>query len=200
MPSVAHNKFALQISGARVLQSFYNQTSSASNDALAVEQMCLLATVAQAVGCWEGYIEAVVREFVSKTRIVAHRRSWPLIVQFEMLTDKLASDLNTPSWEKARDLFILITGADPHSAWTWTPKFTNSTDTKIFYDGVMKVRHSFAHGFSVPLDTPGLTAPGKLDLGYSTDVISCIEFFANSTDNLLERELQLRHGCPNGWS
>jgi hypothetical protein len=200
MPSVAHSKFLQQISGARIIESFCDKPSTATSDQAEIQQVCLLAAVAQSVGCWEGYIEAVIREFVSKTRVMAQRRSWPLIVQFEALVDKLASELNTPSWEKARELFIVVCGADPHSIWIWSPRFSNSTDTKLFFDGVMRVRHAFAHGFNIPADVPGLAIPGKLDVTYTTEVLDCIMFFAQATDNLLENELKVRHACASGWN
>ena len=200
MPSQSYEKFVRQIAGAKIIRSFHNQISSETTDATAVEQICLCAAVAQAVGCWEGYIEGAIREFVTKTRIMAQRRSWPLIIQFEALVDKLASELNTPNWDKTRELLIVITGMDPHPAWVWAPKFSNSTDTKQFFDGLMQVRHSFAHGFSVPHGTPGLTVPGRLDASYVNDAIDCITFFTHKTDELLEHELRTRHGCPSGWS
>jgi len=59
------------------------------------------------------YLEDVLKEFVSKTRVQAQRRAWTLIVQFESLVQKLTAELNTPSWEKAREL-IIITGMDPN--------------------------------------------------------------------------------------
>ena len=59
------------------------------------------------------YLEDVLKEFVSKIRVQAQRRAWTLIVQFESLVQKLTAELNTPSWETAREL-IIITGMDPN--------------------------------------------------------------------------------------
>ena len=141
---------------------------------------CLLrAAIAHAVGCWEGYIEGALPEFVSKTRVQAHRRAWTLIVQFESLVDKLTRDLNTPNWEKSRELILNVTGMDPYSSWIWAPRFANQTDTKAFFDGILQVRHSFAHGFPVPSGVPGLAVPGKLDVAYVNDAVTCLDFFAN---------------------
>jgi hypothetical protein len=197
--SAAFEKYRSAVVGAEVLSGFYDHASSASPNQLFTNSCLLSASVAQAVGCWEGYLEAVLREFVSKTRVQAHRRAWPLIVQFESLVDKMASELNTPSWEKCRDLVLNVTGMDVYPSWIWTGKFSNQTDTKAYFDGILRVRHSFAHGFPVPNDVPGLILPGKLDPGYVADAISCLNFFAVKTDALLEHELMHRHGCSTGW-
>lgn len=102
--SAAFSKFSASIAGARVLAGFNGSQSSFSSSQPFTDACVLSAGVAQGVGCWEGYLEAVLREFVSKTRVQAHRRAWTLIVQFEALVDKMASDLNTPNWDKCRDV------------------------------------------------------------------------------------------------
>lgn len=200
MASSAYSKFVGMMKGAEILSSFAGVASVACADQSIVDQVCRKAAVANAVGCWEGYIEAVVREFVSKVRVQTHRRSWTLIAQYESVVDKMAADLNTPSWDKSRDLILAVTGIDPYASWIWVNKFTNQNDTKHFFDGVMKVRHAFAHGFIVPSDVAGLAHPGVLDDLYVNDVKACVTFFAEKTDSLLEHELTHRHSCMTGWA
>ncbi|WP_155633196.1 HEPN domain-containing protein [Burkholderia stagnalis] len=199
MESAALTKFRAAVVGARVLASFVGNNSPVSPAQHFTDQNLMKAAVAQAVGCWEGYLEEVLKEFVSKTRVQAHRKAWTLIVQFESIVQKMTNELNTPSWDKARDLILIITGMDPYASWIWSPKFTNQNDTQAFLKGVMDVRHSFAHGFSTPTNVPGLTTPGILDAPYVGDVVSCLEFFSETTDSLLEHELTHRHGCTTGW-
>jgi len=158
------------------------------------------AAIASSVGCWEGYVEAVLKEFVAKTRINAQRKSWALIAQFEAIVDKLTSELNTPSWEKVRELLIGITGVDPYTSWVFKPIFSNQQDSKEFFDGILQVRHSFAHGFTIPSNIKGLNVKGKLDMIYVKQAFDFIEFIACETDKLLERELETKHACFSGWS
>jgi len=200
MPSAALNKFHTSLTSAKVLMAFHSVATPASGDLKFVEQTCLKAAIAAAVGCWEGYLEAALREFVSKTRVLAQRRAWSLIAQFEFIVDKLAADLNTPNWDKTRDLLLTVTGMDPYASWVWSPKYANPTDTKTYFDGILKVRHAFAHGFNIPGDVPGLLVPGVLDTTYSQDALDCIMFFATKTDELLEHELMHRHDCKTGWT
>ena len=200
MSSASLAKFQDSVVGAKVLASFCGANSAASANQDFTDQCVLRAAIAQAVGCWEGYIEGALPEFVYKTRVQAHRKAWTLIVQFESLVDKLTGDLNTPNWDKSRELILSVTGMDPYASWIWAPRFTNQTDTKAFFDGILKVRHSFAHGFSVPTGVPGLAGAGKLDVAYVTDAVVCLGFFAKQTDDLLEHELTHRHGCSTGWN
>lgn len=200
MASAAKVKFDKSCIGASVLSEFCGSNSSASTDREFVDQTCLRAAVANVVGCWEGYLEGVLREFVAKVRVQSHRRTWTLIAQYEGLVDKLATELNTPSWDKARGLLVTVTGMDPYPAWIWSPKFTNQNDTKNFFDGVMKIRHAFAHGFAVPHDLPHLTSPGLLCLPYFDEAFKCTQFFVEKTDALLEHELMHRHSCVSGWN
>jgi len=200
MDSASLAKFRRAVVGAQVLASFVGSPSAASPSQQFTDQNLMKASVALVVGCWEGYLEDVLKEFVSKTRVQAQRRAWTLIVQFESLVQKLTAELNTPNWDKARDLILNITGMDPYASWIWDPRFTNQNDTKEFLKGIMDVRHSFAHGYSTPTNVAGLTAPGVLDAEYITDAIACLTFFATTTDKLLEHELTHRHSCANGWA
>lgn len=97
MPSSALAKFHAAHIGAIVLKSHAGTPSAACSDQAFVDQTCFKATIALAVGCWEGYIEGALREFVSRTRVQAHRKAWGLIAQFETIVDKMAADLNTPN-------------------------------------------------------------------------------------------------------
>lgn len=200
MASGSYVKFETMVAEAEVLAAFAGVANPHLNDQSVVAQVCYKSAVAAAVGCWEGYVEAVLREFVSKIRVQSNRKTWSLIAQFEALVDKLASELNTPNWEKSRELILTITGMDPFASWIWLPKFQNQNDTKNFFDGVMRVRHAFAHGFRIPHDVLGVAVAGQLDNGFVVDTISCIRFFASKTDDLLAYELAHRHACNSGWS
>lgn len=200
MPSNSFARFQKNIVGASILKSQAGNPSSACSDQSFVDQTYLKAAVALAVGCWEGYVEGVIREFVSKVRVQAHRQTWSLISQFEVMVDKKASMLNTPNWDKVRDLLIEVTGMDVYAGWIWSPRFSNQTDTKSYLDGIMSVRHAYAHGFDIPSNIPGLAVPSTLDAAYVGDAIFCIEFIASTTDGLLEHELMHRHSCRSGWN
>lgn len=197
--SAALNNFTASLNGARVLLAFEGASSAPSSDQRFTDSVVLSASIAYGVGCWEGYLESVVREFVAKVRVQSHRRAWTLITQYEVLVDIKAKELNTPNWERARDFVLELIGVDVYSSWIWAPKFSSQQDTKAFFDGVMHMRHAFSHGFPAPASVPGLSTSGKLDGAYASAAIDCLEFFASTTDRLLEHELKHRHGCVSGW-
>jgi hypothetical protein len=199
MASASFSRFQTALTDAQILRSFAGQASSVTAVQTQIDQACLKASVANGVGCWEGYIEGVLQEFVAKTRVQAQSKAWTLIVQFEIMVKKHTDGLNTPNWEKTRELISHITGIDPYMSWIWIPKFANQQLTKDFFDGVMNVRHAFAHGFPIPNDVPGLITSGVLDVAYVDEALECLKFFAAATDNLLEHELMHRHGCRTGW-
>lgn len=198
MPSLAHGKFSESLEQAYILVGLSTNSTQSIFSAQKTELACLQAAIACSVGCWEGYIENALKEFVSKTKL-GIRRPWQLIAQFEYIVEKITAELNTPSWDKVRETMLTVAGIDPNPAWTFTPFFQNQQTTKDFFDGIMKVRHSFAHGFSVPHGIPGVVTPGMLDQNYAITALSCIAYMAHKTDKLLEHELIYRHNQPAGW-
>lgn len=196
--SLASQSFNKAMASAKILASFVGQPS-AGHGQQDCDQALHMASVACAVGAWEGYLEGALVEFVAKTRVHAHSKAWPLIVQFEVMVRKVVTDLNTPSWEKAREVLSRVTGVDPYASWVWVPKFASQTDTKEFFDGLMSVRHAFAHGFPVPSDIRALSNSPILTPAYVADVFDCLSFFVATTDGLLEHELKHKHDCKAGW-
>lgn len=196
--SQANQWFHKSLAGCRILAALVG-TSCPGHPQDLCDQTCMKAAIASAVGAWEGYVEAVLVEFVAKTRVHAHSRAWPLIAQFEVMVQKATSDLNTPNWDKSREILIRVSGVDPYASWLWKAKFSSQNDTKEFFDGLMSVRHAFAHGFPVPPNIRALGNNPDLTPAYVNDVMDCLIFFADTTDGLLEHELKHKHGCRSGW-
>ncbi|WP_447829994.1 hypothetical protein [Aeromonas salmonicida] len=196
MPSNALNSLTSSIIQAKILCEFYSHTNTASKNKIEIEGACLNASIACAIGILEGYIENVLVEFVEKSK--PPKKPWGLTTQFEYIVKKMTSDLNTPSWEKVRELVISVSGIDPISGWTYTPHFMSIQASKEFFDDALKVRHSFAHGFKTPINITG-SASGLVDKQYSDLLICFIEKMSLETDKLLEHELKVKYGRQHGW-
>jgi hypothetical protein len=117
MPSLSISAFNQAFIGVNVLRSFAACPSPVTNDQPFIDETCRKATIAMAVGCWEGYVESVVREFIAKVRLQTHRRNWSLFGQFEVIVDAKIEKLNTPNWDVVRNLIIEVIGLDRFNAW-----------------------------------------------------------------------------------
>ena len=71
---------------------------------------------------------------------------------------------NTPNWDNTRTYLITATGYDPLPDWTWKAAKLSAADVKDFLDEVLRVRHSFAHGFSLPALSWLERTPGQQNL------------------------------------
>lgn len=196
MPSNSLSNLTASIIQSKTLCEFYSHTNNASTNQEKIECACLNASIACVIGVWEGYIENVLVEFVEKSK--PPKKPWGLTTQFEYVVKKMTTDLNTPSWEKVRELVISVSGIDPISVWIYPPKFVNPQASKEFFDDALKVRHSFAHGFKTPINITG-SHSGNVDKGYADLLINFIEHISLETDKLLGHELTVKYGRVHGW-
>jgi hypothetical protein len=102
------------------------------------------------VAAWDAYLNAIVREFFNA---VAN----PLDIPFNSLhtigrgfAEQALERFNTPNFENARSLIVSCTGYDPYGDWVWKARGLDPLDVREFLNQILRVRHSFAHGFSIP--------------------------------------------------
>jgi hypothetical protein len=108
------------------------------------------AYLASLVAVWDAYLNELARNFYQET---AH----PLRVDYHamhevarMASERAIERFNTPNWENARDFLIATTGYDPISDWTWPRRGMGVQDVRERLNQILRVRHSFAHGFAIP--------------------------------------------------
>lgn len=115
------------------------------------------AVVVAAVGAWEAYMETLALKAVAAS--ASTRRNWVTI-------SGTNGDIQTPSSTKVRKLFWMLFGLDLQQYWqnvkvqvadselsadssgTWRTKWrsVSGEDAARLLDGIVKVRHGFAHG------------------------------------------------------
>lgn len=144
----------------------------------------LHAALAKYVAGWDSYLNQVITEFVQR---IANPTDADYVSLYSLITpiiDQKLKKFNTPNWENSRELLISCTGYDPISDWTWRQAQLNRQQSQDFLNGILKVRHSFAHGFAIPTFTWTQTPTGRIQL--SDQALHRIERFlthlASATD------------------
>ena len=158
MPSRAADKFEIGLERATVL---YRTVGHAGLRPQQREDADAILHAALAAGCaaWNFYVPNLIRDFLTST-------ANPLDIQYHALHSVLTQvsedqiyKFNTPNADNARNLLISLTGYDPFSDWIWPERGLNAIATRERLKEILKVRHSFAHGFTMP-SYPWTTGPG----------------------------------------
>jgi hypothetical protein len=108
---------------------------------------------------------------------------------------------NTPNSENSRDLLNSQTGYDPIANWIWDTRGYSGQQTRDFLNEIMKVRHSFAHGFPMPSYDWNLSPSGnpRLTKAILEDCKAFFLFMVKRTDNGLKIHVQTRFGIGDVW-
>ncbi|WP_411837922.1 HEPN domain-containing protein [Paracoccus sp. ME4] len=167
MSSLAHAAFSDALRLGRTLQSAAHdvRTRPISHQR---KSDFLHASLAAYVAAWDSYVNAVVREFLKET---SNTLDSDFSARSGLLLDFVEAALNrfnTPNSDNTRRLLIQCTGYDPIGDWVWHERGLSGLDTRNFLDQILKVRHSFAHGFALPSFDWTKTPKGKLRLNKSS--------------------------------
>lgn len=174
MPSNAFRKYKEDESMAGVLRDTAKDARLRPMQ-ISVKQKYYHAALATYVAGWDNYIKSSIREFYSRTSDPLDVRYFAMHSISRTLTESILQKLNTPDRDRARNAILNCTGYDPINDWTWPSTAMSATQVKDYLSEILKVRHSFAHGFSMPGFTWTTTPTGKKRLSYSA--LSRVEAF-----------------------
>ncbi|WP_340117908.1 hypothetical protein [Pelagibius sp. 7325] len=110
----------------------------------------LHASLAAYVASWDSYLNNVVREFCAGIRKPLDPEYSQVHGSLEVFVERSLKRFNTPNSNNSRVLLVDCTGYDPINDWKWPKAGLNATEARDFLDQILKVRHSFAHGFAIP--------------------------------------------------
>lgn len=200
MPSIAAITFEDTIFRGRTLASLASdlRLRPSSRDK---KRVFLHAALASYVAAWESYIENLVAEFFSETIDPQLPKFSAIhsILRERMLAE--AKFFNTPNAENSRDFIVQYTGYDPIGDWVWPARGMGGPQLRLRLNEILKVRHSFAHGITMPTFSWNVSPSGEVRL--TGKILMDIDaFFLNivkRTDGGMKRHLVASYNSGISW-
>jgi hypothetical protein len=124
------------------------------------------AFVAQ-VASWNAYIAALVPCFFQETSNPADSKFHAMHALADMVAKLHLERFNTPNAENTRTLLLTAIGYDPWPDWQWPIRHMNGLSVRNRLNEILKVRHSLAHGFTMPGFSWTQAASGEIRLTVS---------------------------------
>lgn len=194
MSSPALNKYKIAIKKVDLLRQIAALKGNGHTDD--EKQIIYHAALSINVASWDSFINDIVKDYY---QTIAN----PLDLHFNAIHGKLnqlaitaLTKFNTPNWENTRSLFISYTGYDPYADWVWPAKNMSAIHVQERLNQILKVRHSFAHGFNMPAYNWNQAPSGKARLT-SAIIIETKSFFDNIA---LKTEVGLKNHIANTYS
>jgi hypothetical protein len=200
MPSLSADRFKLALDRARLLRTTATD-KRIRPVSTAYVQSYYHASLAALVAGWNAYCVGIVHEFFDLI-------SDPMRIDYNVLHENLSelsnraiSRFNTPNWENSRNLLLEYTGYDPFPDWVWRTRGMTSQDVQAKFNEILKVRHSFAHGFSIPSYPWTISSTGHARLTKAA-VMSCEALFIHlvrQTDTGVAAHIRLHFSVTVPW-
>ncbi|MEC5145792.1 HEPN domain-containing protein [Chitinophaga sp. 212800010-3] len=165
------------------------------------KQVYLHSYLTGIVAAWDTYVKAITKEYLALISLptdVRYMAVYNLLVGY---TSTSIEKLNTPNADNVRNFLISTTGYDPISDWIWKARSLNGHQTRERLNEILKVRHSFAHGFSMPSYTWNQSKAGKTRLTTKAvdDATTLLSFLVQACDKGLKITLSTTHGIRVTW-
>ncbi len=102
---------------------------------------------------------------------------------------------NTPNWENTRNLLVQQTGYDPINDWIWNRRGMGVHQVHEKLNEILRVRHSFAHGFPVPAYSWTQSPNGRIRLTNRAllDVGAFFNLMVSVTDKGMQQHIELTY-------
>lgn len=200
MPSPSAIKYQSAVIKARILKDTATHPSLSSIN-VAQKQVYYHASLSAFVAAWEAYVENLVRDFF---QAIAD----PLNIKFHAIhsiardtAERELKRFNTPNADNSRNLLTQTSGYDPIGDWVWSARKMNALDTHQRLNEILKVRHSFAHGFSIPAFSWNQTLTGRVRLTAKSidDVQAFFKFLVITTDSGMKKHIRINYSVTLNW-
>lgn len=203
MPSLSEAKFRTLLQRAVYLSS-QAAALKKKNDA-AAKTVFLHAALATQVAAWDAYVKALANEYFSVTALASNPRFNAMHSLCESNMTNAKDKLNTPNSENTRNFFLAYTGFDPWPSWNGV-RFGSTSMSSVLHvrdrlNEIFKVRHSFAHGFTMPGYSWNQNVAGTAHLSCRI-IKSTSVFFSDlcrNTDKAMAAHIAAQHQLQAPW-
>jgi len=203
MSSAAQGTFQTILARADLLCSSAAQIRTKAG--FPTKVVLLHAALANQVAAWDSYVKALSLEYFSVT-------ARPADIRFSAMHDLLKAQLeielkkfNTPNSDNCRNLLLKYTSFDPWPHWL-NVKFGGTTISASLVarnrlDEILKLRHSFAHGFAIPANSWNVDASGAATLNCRIlgETRRFLVQVCDKTDRGLASHIAAQHGVGRPW-
>ncbi len=200
MASPAATKFSIALEKAICLRDTVNSSTdppiSSQN-----KQVYYHAALTANVSAWDSYINQIVNDFYDLISNPIDLKYQAIFLISKSNSDRSLQKFNTPSFENSRNLLVYHTGYDPINDWVLPQRSMNSLAVKNRLNEILKVRHSFAHGFSMPNYLWNQSPTGKIRLTKRIliDIESFLKSLVRNTDKGMKLHIRTAYGIISHW-
>jgi len=166
------------------------------------KETCLHAALAMLVAAWEAYLEQLIVETQRTLTDPTHLRLTSVLSLLSAISLSEIKKFNTPNANNSRNLLFIHTGFDPLNAWLWSAGGLNAVQTRQRLDEILRVRHCFAHGASIPLDiqwAKDRNSPGHLNKTVLQMTDRFLSYLVEATDGGMATYVASTYGLPTPW-
>jgi hypothetical protein len=165
------------------------------------KQVYYHAALAAYVAAWDAYINNLVRNFYDAIDTTSNQRFQAIYTISKQAADRALDRFNTPNAENTRNLLQQYTGYDPIGDWVWTRKRMVGVDVRERLNEILRVRHSFAHGFPMPAYDWTQSRSGRVRLTSEAirDTEAFLKNLVNVTDIGMKTHILLTYGVATDW-
>ena len=201
MPSTAASKYITAAGHIRTLRKAATdrRLRPVSQDEI---QVYYHASLTAYVAAWDAYINGLVSNFYDVIADSSDSRFQAIYIVAQQAAKRALERFNTPNWENTRNLLIQCTDYDPISDWIWSRRRMGSSQVHERLNEILRVRHSFAHGYDMPSTINWIrSSRGRIRL--TSKAIQGTEAFfknlVNVTDSGMKGHIDQTYGISNIW-